>query len=103
MSTVPADKFGPLCDASLVSIAWEPAGPHLTIQLILGNGVARRFSFTWVNELRISIQQDRGTSQPLSWDGSAEQLPKDRIKVLIDFGQQGEISFECEQIMVDGS
>jgi hypothetical protein len=99
MDTLPPEGFGPICDATLVAFAWERDGFDLTIELAMQEG-ARRYNFTWVDHLSISIQQQpKGPSQPLSWEGNAERLPGGRLSVLLDFADQGAISFECNDIM----
>lgn len=103
MSTVAPESFGPLCDAALLSVAWEQNGRDLVIELAMAQGEKRRFTFTWVDGLYMSIQQgDEGLSPPFSWDGGAERLPDGRVKVLLDFASQGEIRFTCNEIAADG-
>jgi hypothetical protein len=102
MTAVPPETFGPLCDATLLSVAWAQDGRDLVITLDLADGRTRRFTFMWVDHLSVSLQQQKnGPSQPLSWDGRAEVLPHGCIKVFLDFANQGEISFECNDITAD--
>lgn len=87
-----------------MALAWENDGGDLVIQLALAGGATRRFTFTWVDRLSVSIvQQPEGPSQPFSWDGNAERLPGGRVKVILDFAHQGAITFECQEIMADGT
>jgi hypothetical protein len=104
MSVIPPETFGPLGDATLLSLAWEQDGRDLVISLKLPEGATRRFTFTWVDQLSVSIQQqEKGPSQPFSWNGGAEPLSDGRVKVVLDFAQQGEISFQCNEIIFDGT
>jgi hypothetical protein len=76
----------------------------VAIQLILGNGVLFRYTFSWVDHLRIDIKQrDNCPSQPFTWEGTAARLPSGRIQVLLDFAGQGAVSLECNEIMTDGT
>jgi hypothetical protein len=97
------DKFGPLCDATLISFAWEQKGRDVSVQLVVGDGVLRRYTFTWVDHLRIDLQQrDNGPSQPFTWEGGVERLSSGRLRVFLDFAGQGSISLECNEIAADG-
>ncbi|HYE19094.1 MAG TPA: hypothetical protein VEA69_11655 [Tepidisphaeraceae bacterium] len=104
MSSIAPETFGPLCDATLMSFGWEQDGRDLVIRIELAEGPMRRFTFSWVNHLLVSIAQpDNGPSQPFSWEGGAERLSDGRVRVLLDFASQGEISFLCDEITADGT
>jgi len=81
MSTIAPETFGPLCDATLMSLAWEQDGRDLVINIKLAEGTTRPFTFTWVDHLVVSIQQqENGASQPFSWEGGAQHMPNGRVK-----------------------
>jgi hypothetical protein len=104
MDNIAPDKFGPLCDVTLESFAWEQAGRDVTVQLTLGRGAVRRYTFTWADHLSVDIRQDeRGTSQPFTSEGGAEKLANGRLRIWLDFAGQGSISLECNEIMADDS
>ena len=99
--TMRPEDFGPLEDALLVSITWQYGGPDLLLDIVLGDGIKKRITFTWANRIRIQIEQPKGAGQPLTREGRAERTADDRLNVLIDFGSQGEIRFECESIIAN--
>ena len=75
----------------------------MSLRLLLGHGIGRAFTFTWVNHLRIAIEQrDNGPSQPFSWSGDATRNSDGRLLVHIDFAGQGDIWFQCESISIGG-
>jgi hypothetical protein len=98
MSIIAPGSFGPLADATLQSIAWAQDGPHLEIGVEHGTR-DRRFRFTWVNRLNISLSQSENEPlSPMTWESNAEPRPDGRIGVIMDFAGQGKVSFECQEI-----
>ena len=103
MSIIAPETFGPLCDATLLPVAWEQNGRDFVIEFAFPQGDRRRFTFTWMDGLYISIQQQgKRSSQPFSWEGRAKRLPDGRVNVVLDFASQGEIRFTCNEITADG-
>ena len=95
------EDFGPLCDALLLSITWPRGGRDLSLDFVLGDGIEKRFTFTWANRIQIAIDQPKGVAPPLTWEGRAERTDDGRLSVLIDFASQGRISLECESIIAN--
>ncbi len=105
---LPIEAFGPLCDATLQSVAWVDSGadvpPPLMVTLKLCGGNVLAYTFTWVSHLRISLaQKERGFCQPFSWECSARRLEDGRVDVLFDFAGNGAITFQCQDICVPGT
>jgi hypothetical protein len=102
MKVIAPESFGPLGDASLKAIAWEQDGRDLAISVELPGSAQRRFVFTWVDHVQISlVQGEHGPCQPFTWDGDAKKSENGRVCVTLDFASQGRISLECNEISVD--
>ena len=104
MAVVDPNSFGPFSDATLTSLSWESDGRDFVIELVQPNSLTERFLFTWVDHLKICVfQNENGPSQPFAWQGKAVQLSSGRVRVVLDFASHGEISLECNNIMLGGT
>ena len=87
----------PKGDYSLVGIAWPDSKTcDLELKLRGSDKQTETIRFTWVKDL--SIDLNLSSFIGLTWDIQYRQKDK-RVDVCLDFSSDGQIKFECEEII----
>jgi hypothetical protein len=93
-----------LGDAKVRSIAWTDE--DLVIEFSLPGQVTRtrQLSFKWVRHVKINLDYGDYVGQPLLFSVEAKQEENGTSRIRLEFGAapEGEISFECNEIVEGG-
>lgn len=84
-------------DAMLYGFVWENEGKDLRLFLRHASLPISELLCHRASDLRVDLNWDSGPF--LTWDGSIEPSQDGRWSVFLDFADDGEIRFECEQIV----
>lgn len=94
------------CDVMLIGVAWKEEGVDLELELpdrkVADSGLAR-LSCRLLYSMNVSLDLSKNPGAPLSWDGEVSRRASGGYRVLLDFGNSGEIAIECEQLALAGS
>ena len=93
-------------DLSFCGLRWENEGKDLRL-FVAGNSEFDLVA-TWATNLRLDLEWKIAGGLPrggplLSVKGSLEPITDQRLRLTLDFGPDGVLSFDCEELFVESA
>ena len=89
-------------DMRLWGLRWEADGRDLVLAVELGDGTQAEVCCAWATNLRINITKGERGGPPMTWEGAIKSSSDGRHHVTFDFAGEGEVSLECNEVLVLG-
>lgn len=91
----------PWSDASLIGLKWSNEGRNLIFNWMDGKNNSCTLTCTWACAIKIDICTAKNEGgYPLTWDIEFKQLVSEGWEMTIDFGNNGVIEVECNDIIM---